>query len=149
MIGFQFNPDIHLRGVEVTYLDCQIWETGASAINVYSSFVFPTFISSASTHIGVLSLVDDAGQSCTSLETVSITTQPMGASSIIYIEFSFVGGSSVHQLNWLHLAEIRFSDMELPSITTTTTTEGKILICLLYTSPSPRDATLSRMPSSA
>ena len=26
---------------------------------------------------------------------------------------------------------------------------GTILICLLYTSPSPRDATLSRMPSSA
>ena len=27
--------------------------------------------------------------------------------------------------------------------------EGKRKICLLYTSPSPRDATLSRMPSSA
>ena len=26
---------------------------------------------------------------------------------------------------------------------------AKSLICLLYTSPSPRDATLSRMPSSA
>ena len=26
---------------------------------------------------------------------------------------------------------------------------GRIWICLLYTSPSPRDATLSRMPSSA
>ena len=26
---------------------------------------------------------------------------------------------------------------------------GKIKVCLLYTSPSPRDATLSRMPSSA
>ena len=26
---------------------------------------------------------------------------------------------------------------------------GKLWICLLYTSPSPRDATLSRMPSSA
>ena len=26
---------------------------------------------------------------------------------------------------------------------------GKMKICLLYTSPSPRDATLSRMPSSA
>ena len=25
----------------------------------------------------------------------------------------------------------------------------KVIICLLYTSPSPRDATLSRMPSSA
>ena len=28
-------------------------------------------------------------------------------------------------------------------------TKKKIDICLLYTSPSPRDATLSRMPSSA
>ena len=27
--------------------------------------------------------------------------------------------------------------------------EGKIIICLLYTSPSPRDRTRSRMPSSA
>ena len=27
--------------------------------------------------------------------------------------------------------------------------EGEIVACLLYTSPSPRDATLSRMPSSA
>ena len=26
---------------------------------------------------------------------------------------------------------------------------NRIVICLLYTSPSPRDATLSRMPSSA
>ena len=29
------------------------------------------------------------------------------------------------------------------------TVQGSIKICLLYTSPSPRDATLSRMPSSA
>ena len=27
--------------------------------------------------------------------------------------------------------------------------DGKYRVCLLYTSPSPRDATLSRMPSSA
>ena len=27
--------------------------------------------------------------------------------------------------------------------------EANIVVCLLYTSPSPRDATLSRMPSSA
>ena len=32
---------------------------------------------------------------------------------------------------------------------TDTTAEGQIEVCLLYTSPSPRDATLSRMPSSA
>ena len=28
-------------------------------------------------------------------------------------------------------------------------TDGEIIICLLYTSPSPRDGLLSRMPSSA
>ena len=27
--------------------------------------------------------------------------------------------------------------------------DGQVVYCLLYTSPSPRDATLSRMPSSA
>ena len=27
--------------------------------------------------------------------------------------------------------------------------DGRFIACLLYTSPSPRDATLSRMPSSA
>ena len=27
--------------------------------------------------------------------------------------------------------------------------KGNVYVCLLYTSPSPRDATLSRMPSSA
>ena len=31
----------------------------------------------------------------------------------------------------------------------TTATEYTTQVCLLYTSPSPRDATLSRMPSSA
>ena len=29
------------------------------------------------------------------------------------------------------------------------TKNNKVYVCLLYTSPSPRDATLSRMPSSA
>ena len=38
----------------------------------------------------------------------------------------------------------RFSDTEFA-----TWTDGLIGSCLLYTSPSPRDATLSRMPSSA
>jgi len=46
----------------------------------------------------------------------------------------------------LTLKEIRF----LCLLATVPTTKGEILeICLLYTSPSPRDATLSRMPSSA
>ena len=41
---------------------------------------------------------------------------------------------------------------KLRGTTTLSKQDGKIVksyICLLYTSPSPRDATLSRMPSSA
>ena len=34
-------------------------------------------------------------------------------------------------------------------IVTSRATGEQLIICLLYTSPSPRDATLSRMPSSA
>ena len=35
------------------------------------------------------------------------------------------------------------------SMTNTLTSDVKSTICLLYTSPSPRDKTVSRMPSSA
>ena len=44
------------------------------------------------------------------------------------------------ELNWFHDAAKPFKGMSLKVVS-----EG----CLLYTSPSPRDATLSRMPSSA
>ena len=37
----------------------------------------------------------------------------------------------------------------LPGQGLLTIVTGLLLVCLLYTSPSPRDATLSRMPSSA
>ena len=51
-------------------------------------------------------------------------------------------------LSGLHLAatehyDLIVLDIMLPGI------DGYTLCCLLYTSPSPRDATLSRMPSSA
>ena len=38
---------------------------------------------------------------------------------------------------------------QVPYTTMTTQTKTRMVPCLLYTSPSPRDATLSRMPSSA
>ena len=53
------------------------------------------------------------------------------------------------------LATARLSDLQAelrglsPASLTPTTAGGFIQACLLYTSPSPRDATLSRMPSSA
>ena len=121
MIGFQFSDPFFLRRVEVVYLDCPIWGIGLSVINVYSSHLFPTFVTAASTNIGMLSLAESPNQSCTSLRTVSIPLQPPTVSAEHYfIEFTF-GGSSVRPINWLHLAEIRFSDMapttNIPTIT--------------------------------
>ena len=46
------------------------------------------------------------------------------------------------------LAEQRRYDKEVAELRKAEM-HGKIKICLLYTSPSPRDATLTRMPSSA
>ena len=49
----------------------------------------------------------------------------------------------------LHLTKV-LQSMSITDITGFTNDEKKAFyICLLYTSPSPRDATLSRMPSSA
>ena len=45
--------------------------------------------------------------------------------------------------------EIRNLNISVASLLTTQMIERRIGDCLLYTSPSPRDATLSRMPSSA
>ena len=131
MIGFQFINSFFLRRVEVVYLDCQVWGTGLSAVNVYSSFLFPDFLTIASTNIGMLSLVDDTYQNCISLRTLSIPLQPTISIQNYFIEFIF-GGSSARPISWLHLAEIRFSDvapvMMMPNVMTETTTknEGKI-----------------------
>ena len=47
-----------------------------------------------------------------------------------------------NKVDWEKISESNNPDAQLWSFL-------KIRICLLYTSPSPRDATLSRMPSSA
>ena len=60
----------------------------------------------------------------------------------------------VHQMNpdkaqqALATTEVDISQVE-PGNSITVLWRGKPVFCLLYTSPSPRDATLSRMPSSA
>ena len=49
--------------------------------------------------------------------------------------------------------EFNASSLEAANVIVAKYPEGKqqsaVMACLLYTSPSPRDATLSRMPSSA
>ena len=46
-------------------------------------------------------------------------------------------------------ADARFVDAAVRAVRRETSTIGKVETCLLYTSPSPRDGLLSRMPSSA
>ena len=126
VIGFKFSDPFYLRDVEVTHFDCPIWAAGVTTINVYSSFAFPTFSLAASTNIGALSLVSDLALNCSSLRTVSVPCQPSESANNYFIEFSFAGGSSVNSLNWLHLGEIRFSDVLLTPPTITTTITGEI-----------------------
>ena len=83
LIGFHFSGTIILRNVEISYLDCPIWGTGLSAVNVYSSFVFPMFSSAASTNIGILSLTNDLIASCSSLGTISIPLQPTVTETVV------------------------------------------------------------------
>ena len=109
LIGFEFSSSFLLRHVETTYFDCLLLGTTFSTVNVYSSNIYPNFLSVASANIGTFSLVDDVNHDCSSLTTLSIPLQPLAAKQFYYIEFTF-GGSSVHPINWVHLAEIRFSD---------------------------------------
>ena len=51
--------------------------------------------------------------------------------------------------NWLKKNNWSFYDHQLETLKHSKNGFDILLVCLLYTSPSPRDATLSRMPSSA
>ena len=122
MIGFQFSSEFILRGLEVILFNCPVQGIGLTGVKVYSSFLFPHFINAATTLL-VTYYSSPPSDSCQSLSTISIPLHPpMASSGLYFIEFMFTGGSSMHQLNWLYLGEIRFSD-EPPTIVTTTMAE--------------------------
>ena len=118
IIGFKLSSEIGLQGVEVTLFNCPVQGIGITGVKVYSSFLFPQFLNTASTLL--VTYNSPPSDNCLSLSTISIPIQPpMASSDLYFIEFLFTGGSSIHQLNWLHLGEIRFSD-EPPTIVTST-----------------------------
>jgi len=57
------------------------------------------------------------------------------------------GGKSIRKKSWPEWPIVGKEELEL--ISEVTSSGVWSYNCLLYTSPSPRDATLSRMPSSA
>ncbi|MCG8621170.1 MAG: hypothetical protein MJE68_04075, partial [Proteobacteria bacterium] len=128
MIGFQFSSEFYLREIEIVLFQCPILGLGITGVNIYSSFLFPAFISTASTLLVTHS--SPPSDNCQLLSAISIPVQPlMAPSSNYFIEFLFTGGSSVHQFNWLYLGEIRLSD-EIPALNNPTESEGKIHIII-------------------
>jgi hypothetical protein len=131
MVGFDFLSPFYLRGIEIVLFHCPVLGIGITGVKIYSSFLFPTFTSAAS--ILLVTHSSPPNDNCQSLSTISIPIQsPMAASDIYiyFIEFMFTGGSSVHQINWLYLGEIRFSD-EVPPPSNTPTTEAEGEICII------------------
>ena len=63
------------------------------------------------------------------------------------ILWAVLNGIMVFVLVWLYQPVLRVTVMWIYAVTPLITVP--LQACLLYTSPSPRDATLSRMPSSA
>ena len=63
---------------------------------------------------------------------------PFAFPSLQTLVFGFLGCQTTYTLS-----------NEIPRLLTGATPAPYLSVCLLYTSPSPRDATLSRMPSSA
>ena len=113
-------------------LNCPTQEIGITGVKVYSSLILffqPSCISDVSTLLVTHNSLPS--YNCQSLSTISITVQPIELSDFYFVEFLFTSGSSIHQLNWLYIGEIRFSD-EIPTmapttmIETTTENEGKI-----------------------
>ena len=128
-IGFEFINEPFLRAVELTYFDCGVWGTGLTAVNIHSSPTFPTLTAIATElDLGTLSLSEDIDQNCASLRNIFIAVERPGLFSNYFIEFS-LAGTSWRPLNWLHLAEIKFSDVASHSTPETTTTSGKTRRC--------------------
>ena len=79
---------------------------------------------------------------CSQSENASKTVIKDQLSKIIPIELNI---ESITDSQLPNFFEVKLSDGSFFYVEK----GGEYLVCLLYTSPSPRDATLSRMPSSA
>mgnify|MGYP003313059238 CR=1 FL=1 len=71
------------------------------------------------------------------------------ATTVLIIDFDLINISMIIVVIWTKCEGCDFCIVPLVNLVDISKMSGDIYICLLYTSPSPRDATLSRMPSSA
>ena len=126
-LGFRFQDRVALQEVELYVLYCPAWQIGATTINVYDSASYPSFIRGPPS-VGSVTLTSNM-QNCENLTRVSIPLQTSLRVSSYFIEFT-----NPTLINWLHIAEVRFSDQpisttsESPTVPITQSSSSKIFI---------------------
>ena len=135
--------------------------TTGSAISTTGTTAVTTLI--ADNDLATWSLTGDTtvGEGATAEYTVSLAgTLQAGETATIDLSLSDIDTNSADYANFVAAVSAAVStrsDLAFDGTTLTYTGDGNpmadlifdLAACLLYTSPSPRDATLSRMPSSA
>ena len=103
------------------------------------SFICRDLIGLADDHPSVLALRENG---ISDLQDLMLATDE----GIDGFEYTPIGSKTSQPMMSVHRAKIKWTRDWIIYLGTES---GKICICLLYTSPSPRDGLLSRMPSSA
>ena len=116
-LGFRFQTRVVLCEVELYVFHCPAWGIGAEDITICNAANFPRFITGTFPSIGRVIVTSDM-QNCTSLTRVSIPLQMANSTSNYFIEINSPSG----RIEWVHIAEVRFSDNQ--PIQTTTVESG-------------------------
>ena len=82
---------------------------------------------------------------------IQVGNVPVGGDAPISVQSMTITKTADHEgtLQQIYALAVAGADIVRCACNKPEAAEGLARICLLYTSPSPRDATLSRMPSSA
>ena len=105
ILGFRFQTRVVLCEVELYVFHCPAWGIGTKDIGIHNGATFPMFIPGIFSSRGRVILTDDM-QDCESLTRVSIPLQMANSTSSYFIEINSVSG----RIEWVHIAEVRFSD---------------------------------------
>ena len=134
-----------------------IWDFGDGTTIENQAPVSHTFDSELQTGENFIKLIlESPDGNCTTIDSIPIELSTVTADFVNLDSLNICDGrirlqnnsTGANQFEWM-LDDGTILDEENPILLGEVGTQSITLACLLYTSPSPRDATLSRMPSSA